>query len=160
MFMLVTLAFAVMLPASPPLATPEPAPLATSLPRRKADHTWRLQVGGSVALGLGAGLLGVMTLAAVRHTRDLDRLATLKATLLPGQRLSRPAADMAARTADDARLVRAWAIGAGVSAAMSIALATTLFVLARDRRPGPRRLTLAPWWLPSGAGLHVQLRLR
>jgi hypothetical protein len=58
---------------------------------------------------------------------------------------------------DRARLHRGLAIGAGVSAALALGGGVALFIVARGRTRD--RLALAPWWLSSGTGLIVRVRL-
>ena len=111
-------------------------------------------------MGLGGASLGAMIMASIFHTRALARLEAGAAGLRPGERLD-PLARLTARhDLTDARVDRSVAIGAGIFAVAFTALATTFFIKARDRSRTPSRLSIAPTWLPSGAGLTLQLRVR
>ena len=154
---------------APPAAntTPEPTPITVAAPARSTPTAdapserprRRLRVGGFVALGLGGGLLGVMAGAVATHRATLKQLGAQEAALAPGRSVSRFTRDEVQWNLEQARFDRNLAIGAGVSGAVSLALAATLFALARARDPSRRRLALAPMWLPAGAALHLQVRL-
>jgi fermentation-respiration switch protein FrsA (DUF1100 family) len=58
----------------------------------------------------------------------------------------------------DALSARYLAIGTGVAAGVTVALGTTLLVLAR-RSTRTQRLSLAPWWSHTGGGLTLHVRL-
>ncbi|HEY0133793.1 MAG TPA: hypothetical protein VGB85_06920 [Nannocystis sp.] len=154
-------------PSRPPAAaasTSDSPPASLTLPppeqQRSERAARRLRIGGYVTLALGCGLLGTMAAAAAFHRQGIARLDARVAALTPGERLD-PFQRLSARqNIDSAQMDRDVAIGTGVSAALSLALATTLFILARRHDRGRSRLALAPAWLPSGAGLTFQVRLR
>ena len=68
---------------APPVATVAPVlPLEPS-PRRPSPRPFR--VAGTVSLGAGTVLLGVMTAGVVLHTRSIDRFDARAAGVSPGQ---------------------------------------------------------------------------
>jgi len=154
---------------APARRAPTPALIhATTAPDRPAtppgrstvasEHSQRrLRIGGFISLGVGVLLFGVMAAAAGYHRSALGRLADQEAALAPGQSVTRFTRDQVEYKLHVARVDRDVAIGTGIAAAVSFALAATLFTLAR--RPAPRRLALAPWWSSSGAGVHLRIRL-
>jgi len=98
-----------------------------------------------------------MAAAAAEHRSALGRLADQEAALAPGQAVDRFTHEQVEYKLHFARVDRDLAIGTGVAAAVSFALAATLFTLAR--RPASRRLALAAWWSSSAAGVHLRIRL-
>jgi len=145
------------LTAGPPTAAPRDVPTPTE---PSAVRARRLRAAGFVAVYVGGGSLAATLIASIYHRQALARLDAGAAGLRPGERLG-PLARLTAQ--DDlrhARIDRNVAIGASVAAAASVALATTFFVMARGRGRPRARLSVAPTWLPSGAGLALHLRLR
>jgi len=99
-------------------------------------------------------------MASVYHRQALARLDAGAAGLRPCERLDPLARLSAQHDLRYARIHRNVAIGAGVAVVASVALATTFFMMARSRGRSPSRLSVAPTWLPSGAGLALHVRLR
>ena len=151
-------------PAALLTASPTDAPTTSPLdvssdPPPPSDRSARkLRVAGYATLLLGCGLLGTMGAAAITHSRTLARLDRRADALTPDQRLAPSQRLIVQRDTASARTDRNVAIGTGISAAVSLALATTFLLLAR-KRVHTSRLALAPTWSPSGAGLLVQLSL-
>ena len=150
---------------SPPAADPpasaasdlHPAPLPPASHPSRGPSPFPLRVAGSVGFGVGAALLGAMTAGVVQHARATADLDARASALKPGQHLG--PMDWAA-VQDDlgrARFHRGLAIGTGVSAALALGAGAALFLVARGRTRA--RFALAPWWLSSGTGLTVQVRL-
>ncbi|MBA3549633.1 MAG: hypothetical protein H0T76_24410 [Nannocystis sp.] len=140
------------------------APVADATPARPLDADAKpgprrgLRIGGGVALGVGAGLLGLMTYGLVEQRRRRDDARALEIQI--GATISRSEYETLRDARSQAHNARLFAIGTGLGAAASLAIGTTLLVLDRRARRGRARpIALAPWWLSSGAGLTVALRL-
>ncbi len=149
---------------TPVAETVTEAPVVDATPARPLDAETKprphrgLRIGGGVALGVGAGLLGLMTYGLVEQRRRRDDARALELEI--GATISRSEYETLRDARGQARNARLFAIGTGLGAAASLAIGTTLLVLDhRARRGRARPIALAPWWLSSGAGLTVALRL-
>ena len=149
---------------TPVAETVTEAPVVATTPARPLDADAKprphrgLRIGGGVALGVGAGLLGLMTYGLVEQRRRRDDARALELAI--GATISRAEYETLLDARSQAHNARLLAIGTGLGAAASLAIGTTLLVLDhRARRGRARRIALAPWWLSSGAGLTVALRL-
>ncbi len=157
------------LPSSPspaPASAPAPAPVLVSapvsvrperprgpVPAGPAVPPRQLRVAGGVTLGLGGALLGVMTYGVAVEAQRKARANSIAA----GAGARPLTADEYTRLIElraDAMSARYVAISAGVAAGVATGLGTMLLVLAR-RSTRARRLAIAPWWLPGGAGLSL-----
>lgn len=156
-------------PVAPlPAPTPRPRPVVTPRPAlpvpAPADGPTRgqLRIAGGISLGLGLGLLGVMAYgiaAQQRHGpagREIDDAIDGR-TITPAEYAE--LADHLTR----ARASRRLALATGLSSATLSVLGVALLAHPHTRRGAPRpreTLSLAPWWVPSGAGITMRLSLR
>lgn len=116
-----------------------------------------LRIAGGVTLGLCAASLAVMAQGIAAEQRRAAHARSIEAGA--GGRPFTPAErDSIAEDLERARGSRVLAIGAGVAAVATAALGTALLIVARRGR-ADRRVSVAPWWLSSGTGVHIQLRL-
>jgi hypothetical protein len=132
-------------------AAPRPAPVRDEIPPR------HLHIAGGVTFGLGVGLLVATAVGIAGGARRRGRVDDIAAGSA-GRPLD---LDELARLRDlraEALTFRRLAIGAGVATGLTLALGTTLFVLAR-RAARDRRLSLTPWWSRSAVGLTFTLRV-
>lgn len=139
-------------PALETAAAPPPPREAPPRPRRG------LRVGGGLALGVGAALLGVMTFGLVEQRRRRDEARALELEI--GDPISRAEYDTLLTLRGRARSARLLAAFTGLGAAASLTVGVALLVVdQRARRGAARPVALAPWWLSSGAGLTATIRL-
>lgn len=139
--------------SSSPRNPPIPPPTA---PSSNAPSPHSLRIAGGITLGLGAALLGVMTYAIVDERRHLSDARAIESQI--GQSpISRAQYTALTDHRDRARTDVALAVGTGVSAALVTGMGVALLALAGKR--APKRLALAPWWLSSGTGVSLTLRL-
>lgn len=141
----------------PPASIHETARTPTQAPADTPIPPPQLRIAGGVTLGLGAVLLGAMTYGIVveaRRKAQADRIDADAAARPLLQDEHRQLLELRS----DAMAARYLAIGTGVAAGVATALGTTLLVLAR-RSTRARRLSLAPWWSRTGAGLTLHVRL-
>lgn len=115
-----------------------------------------LRIGGFIALGVSAGLLGVMGYGIARERRRARDADAVDRGIEDGSITPAEYARLLDARAD-ARAHRLLAIGTGAAALAGAAVGVTLLALARRTRT--RRVALAPWWLSSGAGLTLALPL-
>jgi hypothetical protein len=116
-----------------------------------------LRIAGGITVGLGAALLGVMTYALVQqHRRLTDARAIERDTT--GRKITRDEYDALLDHRARAHNNQLLALGTGISAALTTGLGVALLVMGRKQQP--RRVALAPWWLSSGTGVSLTLRLR
>lgn len=141
-------------PSSPEAAAPRtdpPAPAKDVVPPRQ------LRIAGGVTIGLGVALLGVMAYGSAGEASHEGRVDEIDASAA-GRPLSaaenQDLLDHRAR----AQAARSMAIGTGVAAGVATVLGATLFVLAR-RSARTQRLSAAPWWSTTGAGLTLRVQL-
>jgi hypothetical protein len=149
--------------STPSTSTSSPAiteTVPTQAPRSPADAPIpprQLRIAGGVTLGLSAVLLGAMTYGIV-----IESQRKAQANEIDADAAARPLTqDEYSRLLDlrgDALSARYLAIGTGVAAGVTVALGTTLLVLAR-RSKRAQRLSLAPWWSHTGGGLTLHVRL-
>lgn len=146
-------------PVSAPTPPVGPGPAAVAPPNPTSGDApiapRHLRIAGGVTLGLGAGLLGVMTYAIVSEARGRARVDAFDGAMCP---LGTAEHDELLALRDEILGARYLAIGTGVAAGVTAALGTTLLVLAR-RSARARRLALAPWWSRTGAGLTLRVHL-
>jgi len=99
-----------------------------------------------------------MTYALVEQRRSRDNARALE--LETGDTISRSEYATLLELRRRAQNARLLATATGLGAAASLAVGAPQLVLDhRARRRHARPLALAPWWLPSGAGLTLTLRL-
>jgi hypothetical protein len=118
-------------------------------------RSWR--VAGAISLGVGVGLLGATGFAIARERRLANEGEALRREV-EGRAIT---PDELAQLLDDlerARGARRLAIGAGVAAAAATGVGVALLVIGR--RSSSRRVAVAPWWLSSGTGVSLSVRLR
>jgi len=149
------------LPSPTPAPAPRPTPAAAPTPTPANDHDVpprHLRIAGGVTLGLGAGLLGVMTYGLITEGRQRAYVADIadKPADCP---LTPDESDDLRASRERALVGRQLAIGTGAAALVTTALGVTLFALAR-RSARAKRWSAAPWWTPSGAGLTLHVKLR
>lgn len=116
-----------------------------------------LRIAGGVTFGLGAVLLGLMTYGIVGEAGHAGRVDEIDVGA-EGRPLTQVEHDELITQRQAAQASRSLAIGTGVAAGVTVALGTTLFVLAR-RSARIQRWSLAPWWSPGGGGLTLRLPL-
>ncbi len=155
-------------PGPTPVVAPGPTPVVAPGPTPPAPHPVdpgptreparpSLRIAGTLLLGGGAALLGAMTAGVVLHARTTGRLEARARDLLPGQPVDAATWTAMYEELDRARLQRGLAIGAGISGALALGSGVALLLVGRGR--DRQRLTLAPWWLSSGTGLTLRVRL-
>lgn len=116
-----------------------------------------LRIAGGITLGVSAALVGVMTYALVQQRRRLTDARAIEQDIA-GRDPTRAEYDALLDHRAHARNDLALALGTGISAALTIGLGVALLVMARKHPQ--RRVTLAPWWLSSGTGVSLTMRLR
>lgn len=149
-------------PPPPPVPSepaPDPAPtVASAAPPSPPDAIppRQLRIAGGVTLALGVALLGVMTYGIVGEARHEARVDEIDAGAAGRPLTLAEHADLLEHRRE-ARSARALTIGTGVAAGVVAGLGTTLFLLARRAARTPR-LSAAPWWSTSGAGLTLRVQ--
>ena len=145
-------------PRPRPVVTPRPAP---PMPVPADGPTRReLRIAGGVSLGIGAALLGVMAYGIAAEQRHGRASRTID-DAIDGRAIT--PAEHAELTAhlDRARASRRIALATGLPSAALSVLGVALLAPHRTRPARARTtLSLAPWWLPAGAGLTLRLPLR
>jgi len=146
-------------PRPRPVVTPRPAP---PMPVPADGPTRReLRIAGGVSLGIGAALLGVMAYGIAAEQRHGRASRTID-DAIDGRAIT--PAEHAELTAhlDRARASRRLALATGLPSAALSVLGVALLAPHHRTRPARTRttLSLAPWWLPAGAGLTLRLPLR
>ncbi len=134
-------------PASQPI-TPKPA---EGIPPR------HLEIAGGVTLGLGTALLGVMAYGITTEAWQRPQIAAIKKSS-PDCPLTEAQLEDLQGFRQTALTGRRIAIGTGIAAGVMAALGTTLLVLAR-RSARLKRLSAAPWWSSTDAGLMVRIQI-
>ena len=143
-------------PSEPPRPTPTPV-TAPAQPPDDAIPPRQLKIAGGVTLGLSAVLLGVMTYGLAAEASQRARIAEIndKPADCP---LTLAEFNDLQTSREHALAGRRIAIGTGVAAGVTLALGTTLLVLAH-RSARTKRWSAAPWWSPTGGGLTLHVML-
>jgi len=144
-------------PAATEPSAPAASPPATTSPPNDAIPPRHLKIAGGITLGLGAALLGVMAYGIATEVQQRAGVATIKGNS-PDCPLTAAEYNDLQTYHEDALAGRRIAVVTGIAAGVTAALGTTLLVLAR-RSTRMQRLSAAPWWSPTGAGLIVRIRL-
>ncbi len=161
-------AVAAVIPTGPSAPAPDPAtpagteppaalPPAATNPPADVIPPRHLRIAGGITLGLSAALLGVMAYGITTEARQRAGVAAIKGNS-PDCPLTTADYNNLQTYRQDALTGRRIAIGTGIAAGITAALGTTLLVLAH-RSARMQRLSAAPWWSPTGAGLTVHIRL-
>jgi hypothetical protein len=139
-----------------PTAAPEREVPRPGRPAAPGPTPTALRIAGVTSLGIGAVLLGMASAGIAREQRHRADARALDEDIA-----GRPIApDEHAALVDHLTRARGavhLAVGTGVAAAASVGLGAALLVLARKQ--AQRRVAVSPWWLSSGTGLMLSVRL-
>ncbi len=140
-----------------------PAPLAPVVTAEPAAR--RLRIAGGVGFALTGVALGVMTYGLVRERREVAAGRDLDLVIGGRPPTAAELADLQGHLAD-ARVGRQVALAGGISSAIFFTAAVSLFIVearisSKDRKTDMRLngVQMAPWRVPSGAGLLLRVAL-
>jgi hypothetical protein len=145
-------------PVAPASSTPTSPPPVAKPPPPDIIPPRHLDIAGGVTLVLGGALLGATIYGIFSEASARSRAADFNNNKPPDCPLTAADHAMLQDLRSDALAGRRLAIGAGISAGVTLALAGTLLGLAR-RSARANRWSAAPWWSPTGAGLALHVRL-